>query len=52
MFGKVIMIFVETKAFSRQVVTLLTDEEYRGLQEHLMEHPDAGAMIKGTGGIR
>ncbi len=46
------MIFVETKAFSRQVATLLTDDDCRRLQEHLVEHPDAGAMIKGTGGIR
>lgn len=46
------MIFVETKAFSRQVVTLLSDDVYREMEEHLVEHPDAGAMIKGTGGIR
>jgi len=46
------MIFVETKVFTRQVMTLLSDEDYRGLQERLAEHPDAGTMIKGTGGIR
>ena len=46
------MIFVETKAFSRQVITLLSDDDYRGLQEHLTANPDAGAMIKGAGGIR
>jgi hypothetical protein len=46
------MVFAETKAFSRQVTTLLSDEDYREMQEHLTEHPDAGAMIKGTGGIR
>jgi hypothetical protein len=46
------MVFVETKAFSRQVMTLFSDEDYREVQEHLTDHPDAGAIIKGTGGIR
>ena len=46
------MIFVETKAFTRQALSLLSDDDYRKLQEHLVEHPDAGPIIKGTGGIR
>lgn len=46
------MIFVETKAFSRKVVSLLSDDDYRDMQEFLFEYPDAGAVIKGTGGIR
>jgi len=46
------MIFVETKTFTRQVTTLLSDEEYRGLQEHLFAHPESGVMIKGAGGLR
>jgi hypothetical protein len=46
------MIFVETRAFTRQVMGLLSDAEYRRLQEHLTVQPDTGAMIKGTGGIR
>ncbi len=46
------MVIVETKTFSRQVVTLLTDDDYRGLQEHLVQHPEAGSMDKATGGIR
>jgi hypothetical protein len=31
---------------------LLSDDAYREMEEHLVEHPDSGAMIKGTGGIR
>ena len=31
---------------------LLSDNDYRLLQELLTAHPDAGATIKGTGGIR
>jgi hypothetical protein len=46
------MIFVETKTFSRQVVALLSDDQYRSLQRLLVDHPDAGAIIKATGGIR
>jgi hypothetical protein len=46
------MIFVETRAFSRQILTLLSDKEYREMQEHLVERPDAGAVIRGAGGIR
>lgn len=46
------MIFIETKAFTRQVMNLLTDEDYRAVQDHLAERPDSGAVIKGTGGIR
>jgi hypothetical protein len=46
------MIFVETKAFTRQVMSLLSDDDYRLLQELLTAHPDAGATIKGAGGIR
>jgi mRNA-degrading endonuclease RelE of RelBE toxin-antitoxin system len=31
---------------------LLSDEEYRTLQLHLAAHPNSGAVIKGTGGLR
>jgi mRNA-degrading endonuclease RelE of RelBE toxin-antitoxin system len=34
------------------VTTLLTDEEYRGLQNELVEDPQRGDPIKGGGGIR
>jgi len=30
----------------------LTDEEYRGLQNYLLQKPDAGDLIKGSGGVR
>jgi len=46
------MVIVETSIFTRQVQTLLTDEEYRRLQTTLVERPDAGAVIKGSGGLR
>jgi mRNA-degrading endonuclease RelE of RelBE toxin-antitoxin system len=46
------VIFVETSIFSRALPDHLSDEEYRGLQSHLMERPDAGAIIQRSGGVR
>jgi hypothetical protein len=48
--GRVILI--ETSVFTRQVLSLLADEEYRRLQVLLSERPNAGALIKGSGGLR
>lgn len=46
------MVIVESPVFTRQIQELLTDDEYRELQRHLALHPDAGALIQGTGGLR
>ena len=46
------MLFVETSAFSSLLPTYLSDEEFRELQVMLMERPDAGDLIPGSGGIR
>jgi hypothetical protein len=46
------MVFIETAAFTRRVVALLSDDEYSRLQTALLDRPDAGAVIKGGGGIR
>ena len=43
---------VETPTFTRQVTQLLSDEEYRQLQNALVEDPKCGDLIKGGGGIR
>ena len=48
----VIMKFVETSIFTKQIQSLFSDESYRELQTSLMIRPDAGAVIKGTGGLR
>jgi hypothetical protein len=44
--------FIESKLFTRLVEEYLTDEEYRELQARLMEQPEAGAVIPGSGGVR
>lgn len=46
------MIFVETSIFTQGVKALLSDDEYGALQAHLAEYPDAGDVIKETGGLR
>ena len=46
------MEFIETPTFTRHVTQLLTDDEYRELQNELVEYPEHGDLIKGGGGIR
>jgi hypothetical protein len=46
------MEFIETPTFTRDVLALLSDEEYRGLQNELVADPERGDLIKGGGGIR
>ena len=46
------MIFIETQIFTRLVLELLSDEEYRLLQTSLMLLPEQGAIIRGSGGLR
>lgn len=46
------MIFVESPIFTEEVRSLLTEEQYLALQWHLVLNPDAGELIKGSGGLR
>jgi hypothetical protein len=46
------MEFIETPTFTRMVTELLSDDEYRELQNVLAEDPARGDLIKGGGGIR
>jgi hypothetical protein len=45
-------IFVELPAFQRYRSDYLEDDEYRMLQWQLLGSPEAGDIIKGTGGLR
>lgn len=42
----------ETKVFTRQILDAGSDEEYRQLQLSLVENPELGVVITGTGGLR
>jgi mRNA-degrading endonuclease RelE of RelBE toxin-antitoxin system len=46
------MEFLETPVFTKQALDLFSDDEYRELQAHLVQHPDAGAVIQESGGLR
>ena len=46
------MIFIETPIFTKRVAQCISDEDYHRLQVHLVEHPDAGELVRGSGGIR
>ncbi|HXF85853.1 MAG TPA: type II toxin-antitoxin system RelE/ParE family toxin [Anaerolineales bacterium] len=46
------MQFIETSIFTRQVTTLLSDDEYGQLQVALTTRPDAGTIIPHSGGLR
>jgi hypothetical protein len=47
-----IMIFIETSLFTKEIERLLPDESYRKLQAVLMLRPEAGDVIRGSGGLR
>jgi hypothetical protein len=46
------MVILESSVFTRQVLKLLTDEEYQQLQLELIRRPDLGVVIPGSGGLR
>jgi hypothetical protein len=46
------MRFIETSVFTRTIVELLDDEEYRLLQLALLLRPEVGAVIRHSGGLR
>jgi len=46
------MVFLETPVFTRRIKELVDDDQYRQLQVRLLEHPGAGDLIPGSGGLR
>jgi hypothetical protein len=46
------MVIIETSIFTRQVLSTLSDEDYRKLQVLLANRPRAGDLIPGSGGLR
>lgn len=46
------MIFIETPIFTKQIKALIDDAAYGSFQEFLAENPEAGDLIKETGGLR
>lgn len=46
------MVFIETSLFTKLLPRYLNDDEYLALQWYLLEYPDAGDIIRGSGGVR
>ena len=44
--------FIETKLFTRLVHNYFTDDEYAALQNAIVANPEAGDVIRGSGGVR
>ncbi len=46
------MKIIETTIFTKKISSLLTQEEYRSLQNELILNPEKGKVIRGSGGLR
>ncbi len=46
------MVIIETHIFTRRIKELMGDDEYRALQETLVNRPSIGDIVPGTGGLR
>ena len=46
------MVIIETTVFTRTIKGLMGDDEYKLLQESLVNRPNAGAIIQSTDGLR
>ena len=51
-FALVILQFIESPVYSQQIDDLLSPEDHRQLQISLLQRPDQGDLIKGSGGLR
>ena len=44
--------FIESAAFERMRALYLDDEEYAQFQHFMILHPEAGKIVRGSGGVR
>lgn len=44
--------FIESAAFKRICPVYLDDDEYSELQQFMMQNPEAGQIVRGSGGVR
>ena len=45
-------IFIESSIFERVLPAYLDDDEYSELQQYLIQNPEAGEVVPGSGGLR
>jgi len=46
------MEFIEATTFTKYVYSYLTEDEYSGLQSYLLQFPESGKVVPGSGGVR
>lgn len=46
------MEFIEATAFTKHIYEYLSEDEYLGLQGFLLQYPEAGKVVPGSGGVR
>ena len=44
--------FIEATAFTKYLYDYLSEDEYLGLQSFLLQHPESGKVVRGSGGVR
>jgi hypothetical protein len=44
--------FIESSIFERVLPAYLNDDEYSELQQYLIQNPEAGEVVPGSGGLR
>ncbi len=46
------MVIIETPIFTKLISGLMSDDEYKDLQEAIVVRPDRGPILKNSGGLR
>ena len=46
------LLFIESPVYSEQIDGLLSGEDHRQLQLYILEQPERGDLIRGSGGLR
>ena len=44
--------FIESNLFTQTVYDYLSEDDYRAFQQHLLENPQAGDLVRESGGVR
>lgn len=44
--------FIEASAFTKHVYDYLSEDEYLGFQNFLLQYPESGKVVPGSGGVR
>ena len=51
-YSRDVFTFIESSIFERVLHAYLNDNEYSELQQYLMQNPEVGEVIPGSGGVR